>query len=358
MLTSGAYGYMLDYIVGWLLLLSWIAHTWCFFRFFPLRRFRRSGLLVGNSLVLGCLAGIVAIAWESHLRFVAVETDSFGMSLPARRWFLLHTRLNSLGCRDEEWSPSRPAGSRRIAFVGDSFTYGWGIKRADDRLTEMLERKFGQREDGSPAVSIMNVSKPGWDTSAEAAAIEQLLRGYEVDEIVLCYVPNDIEKLLPVTESFNPIVPPQPTFFNLDSSCLLEYLYNRLIVPRLPVVRDYGDWLADGFDDEQVWRQHQQQLTGIVRLCRDRGVALRAVILPFLRSRGVKYQADRVHGMLRQFFATHEVPVADLLDVVQERDVSQLVVNRGDAHPNEKAHALFAARIWESFYATPDELTR
>ena len=75
---------------------------------------------MGNALVFCCMTGMVALAAESYLRFIAVETDPFGLSLPARRWFVLHTKLNSLGFRDNEWSPDKPPGVRRIAFIGHS----------------------------------------------------------------------------------------------------------------------------------------------------------------------------------------------------------------------------------------------
>ena len=91
------------------------------------------------------MLGVIAMAAETYLRFVAVYTDSFGVSLPARRWFALYTNLNSLGCRDKEWSVARSSGVRRIAFVGDSFTYGWGIERVEDRFVDLIQAEFDRR---------------------------------------------------------------------------------------------------------------------------------------------------------------------------------------------------------------------
>ncbi len=76
MLTSGAYGYISDYLVWWLILVSIFIHTWCFFKLFPWRQRRRLGLVVGNFFVFLCLVGVAATAFESYLRFVSVETDT------------------------------------------------------------------------------------------------------------------------------------------------------------------------------------------------------------------------------------------------------------------------------------------
>ena len=195
MLAGGAFGYVSDYLIWWVLLISLLVHTWCFFKFFPRKKHRHVGLLAGNALIFLCILGVAAIIGESYLRFVHVGTDSFGMSLPARRWFALYTKLNSLGCRDVEWTVDKPKHVRRIAFVGDSFIYGWGIERLEDRFTDRVQAMFHRESPGT--VEVMNVAKPGWGTRGQMAPIGDMIDRFDVDEIVLCYVLNDIEKLLP-----------------------------------------------------------------------------------------------------------------------------------------------------------------
>ena len=348
--AAGLFGYPADYLLWWGLYLSLLLHTWCFFKLFPRQSYRKSSLVLGNVLVFLCLLGGVGIVGESYLRFMAVETDAFGASLPARRWFALNTKLNTQGYRDREWTAGKGPGVRRIAFVGDSMTYGWGIDRVKDRFTDRLQVMFDQRSPGK--IEVMNVSKPGWDTGSELKPIQELIEQYDVDEIVLCYVPNDIEGLIPVTDDFNPTRPPDWWLLNLDSSCLLDYLYRRIYLPRVPTVRGYHDWLAEGHADTDIRLQHQQQLDAIARHCKDQGVRYRVVLLPYIRTSGEKFQPAPLHDKLRRFFEANRVPVVDLLPVISQIPTSELVVNTNDAHPNEKAHALFAEAIWDSFYAS------
>lgn len=348
MLTGNAFGYLADYLVWWLAYLSILVHTWCFFRFFPRRQYRKAGLALGNLLVFVCLLGAVSLVAESYLRFISVETDAFGMSLPARRWFAIHTRLNSLGCRDGEWVSEKPAGVKRIAFVGDSFTYGWGIERVEDRFPDRIQTWLEQRSPGS--VEVMNVAKSGWDTGAQLRPIQDMIRLYGVDEVVLCYVPNDIEKLLPRTPAFDPIRPPEPVLVNLSSSCLVDHLYRRIWLPRVPTVRRYHDWLAEGFADTDLWRRHQEQLGAIIHHCREMSVTLRAVLLPYIRTSGSRFQPKQIHDTLRGFFEQNDVEVVDLLSVILNEEAADLVVNRQDTHPNERANELFAETIWQKFY--------
>jgi len=349
MLMSGAYGYLSDYVLFWLLLISLFIHTWFFFKLFPREHYRKSGIVLGNVLVCFCMLGVVALAVETHIRFTVIETDSFGVSLPARRWFALNTKLNSLGCRDEEWSLDKHEGVRRIAFVGDSFTYGWGIERVEDRFTDIIQARFDERAHG--AVEVFNVAKAGWGTADELQPILDLITRYGVDEIVLCYVPNDIEKLIPTTESFDPTMPPDSVFFNLDTSCLLDWLYRRLYLPRLPTVRGYHDWLAEGYASEDVWRTHQQQLYDIKRTCDEHRTTLHVALFPFVRTSGEKFQSDTLHALLGRFFQTNGIEYVDLLPTIQGMPAIDLVVNTADAHPNERAHRLFADALWKALYA-------
>ncbi len=348
MLTSGAFGYLLDYVIWWLVFASLLIHTWCFFRYFPRTRYKRLGLVLGNLLVFLCLLGVAALAGESYFRFASVETDSFGVSLPARRWFVLYTDLNSEGFRDREWARVKSPGVRRIAFVGDSFTYGWGIERPEDRFPDRIQSAFDRRARGS--VEVMNLAKPGWNTGEQFAAIREGKPRYDIDEVVLCYVANDLEDLLPTSDAFNPTRPPEPKFFNIDSSCLLDYLYRRILVPRAPSVREYFPCLQNGYRDRALWRRQSERLRSIVDFCAQRGVTFRVVLLPLLKVPDQQFRQEEVHALLRDFFASHAVPVVDLLPVVSGT-TEDLVVNARDSHPNERAHQLFAEHIWSAFYA-------
>jgi len=349
MLAMGVFGYIGDYVLWWVLFVSLVVNAWCFFRFFPRAKHRKSGLVLGNVLIFLCMLGVAGLIGESYYRFLCVETDSFGFSLPAQRWFALHTRLNSARCRDREWSAGDRQDVRRVAFVGDSFTYGWGIERVEDRFSDRIQALFDRQASGT--VEVMNVAKPGWSTGQEIQPIHDIIGGYGVDEIVLCYVANDIEELLPRTGEFDPIVPPQPDWFNPDSSCLLYHLHLRIVVPRVDTVAGYHDWLADGFADPSVWRAHQDELRQIITMCRQNGVTLRVALLPFIRSRGDAFRSEEIHARVRAFFTGEGIDVVDLLPTLGAIEAADLVVNGADAHPNELANQLMSDAIWKAFYA-------
>jgi len=348
MWASGYYGYLSDYLLLWAIWVSLVAHAWCFFRLFPRHKRHKLSLVVGNALVACCLAGFAGMIAESYLRFVSTATDAYGATLTCRRWHVAYAPTNSLGHRDLEWSEAKPLGVKRVAFVGDSFTYGWGINRPEDRFSNLIQTRFEAVDPGS--VEVMNVAWRGWDARAQVAGIERMIREYGADEVVLCYVPNDIEGVLPTRPDFDPKKPPQSTWLRTDCSFLLDYLYYRVYAPRVAQVAGYCDWLAEGFLNESTWKEHQADLGRIIALCREHQVPLRVALLPFLQTTGTKFQAGGIHAMLTEFFRRNEVPVVDLRPCIQGYMPKDLAVNAHDYHPNELANRLFADCIWKAFF--------
>jgi lysophospholipase L1-like esterase len=348
MWATGDFGYLSDYLLFWVAVLSLGIHTWCFFHLFP-RTWAKMRLVIGNVLVFTCLLAVVALGAESYLRFVSTGTDAYGATLTCKRWHKVYAPTNSLGHRDKEWSEAKPPGVRRIAFVGDSYTYGWGINDPADRFTDILQRRFDARE-GPGKVEVMNVAWRGWDTAAQVRELKRLIPTYGIDEVVLCYVPNDIETVLPVTEGFDPKRPPQTVYLRTDQSFLLDYLYYRLFAPRSQGAAPYLDWIAEGYSSETTWRAQEARLGEIIQVCREHGVRLGVVLLPFLRTSGTRYDAERIHGVVRRFFESNGVAVIDLRGAVSGQDPRRLAVNAHDYHPNETAQRRFADAIEAGLY--------
>lgn len=355
MWSTGFYGYLSDYLWWWVTLASLILHTWCFFRLVRADRHPRVRLVAGNVLVGLCMLTTVGLAVETYLRFLCVETDSFGVTLTSKRWFAAYSKLNSLEHRDKEWTESKPEGVRRIAFVGDSFTYGWGIRDVEDRFSNMIQRRFdAERQE---AVEVMNVAGGGWDTKDHAQAVLDMIETYDIDEVVLCYLPNDIEQLLPTTEDFDPIHPPQSSYINTESSFLLDYMYHRIYARWVPSVRDYFGWLADGYGDAATWHQQELRFATMIGICKQNDVTFRVALLPLIRVSGDKYDPKRIQGQLLAFFELNDIPVVDLLPAIAEYETSDLIVGSHDHHPNELANRLFADAIWRAFYETRPDTT-
>ncbi|GIK15286.1 MAG: hypothetical protein BroJett003_02500 [Planctomycetota bacterium] len=350
-LTSGRYGYLADYLVWTVLLLSVTANAVLFLRFARRNQQSRRRLIVGNLLVLASLLSAVAWIGETYFRFIRISTDSFGVTLPAQRWFQRYVVLNSWGCRDREWLPTPPANVRRVLVLGDSFAWGWGVERVEDRVGERLA--VGLRQVWRAPVECMTLAQPGWDTGDQLEPLRAALDAFRVDEVILIHVPNDIERLLPVRRDFDPKRPPRCTWFNTDASAFFEHLYYHVYLPRVPTVSGFHDWLADGYADPGTWTAQQERLRALVETCRAKQIPFRVALFPFLRTGGRRFDGERIARIHAAFFESIGVPVVDLRPALGTRPAGELIVSTRDAHPNAEAHAIAADALLDAFYARP-----
>lgn len=97
-------------------------------------------------------------------------------------------KINSYGFRDRNYRPEKKEGIQRIIVLGDSITFGTGMK-LDDIYTERLEELFSRN---GMRVEVLNLSLPGYDTLAEVNMLEKIGILFRPDMVILGYCINDI----------------------------------------------------------------------------------------------------------------------------------------------------------------------
>ena len=150
-------------------------------------------VLLGNALVLLGMLAVVGCAGELYYRFIFDSTDSFGLTRVSTRWLERHFQENGAGVRDDiEYPMPKLDSRRRISFLGDSFTAGYGIANVDDRFANRIRHQ--RSEDWEVHVLAIN----GLDTGGELESLKLFVEnGYELDVLVLVYVLNDISDIVP-----------------------------------------------------------------------------------------------------------------------------------------------------------------
>ncbi len=99
--------------------------------------------------------------------------------------------VNRDGLRDVEHAVARTAGVPRVACLGDSVTFGYGLPREmayPARLAALLAGRGGRSE-------VMNVSLPGWSTRQQRIAYHRIVRPYQPDVVLLGFCLNDVAEL-------------------------------------------------------------------------------------------------------------------------------------------------------------------
>jgi len=98
-------------------------------------------------------------------------------------------RINALGFRGDEVERSKPSGRFRIVVMGDSITFGNGV-RDEETYSSQLAQKL--HEAGFRRAEVINAGIPGYDTWQEALLLEEVVLPLDPDLVVLGFYENDV----------------------------------------------------------------------------------------------------------------------------------------------------------------------
>ena len=307
----------------------------------PATAARWTSLLIGNGLILAFLLSLLLLGFETYYRFGCDRTDAMGNTLVSLAWTRRHVQLNSSGFRDNlDYAMPLVPGKPRITVVGDSFTYGYGLRNVDDRFANRIRHLH-------PEWEIHVVAKPGLDTSTEVDALHVLTvsNGYRLDWVVLVYQINDIGEVMPGwVEGYKKMMAdPFRQSWLCENSYFVNLFYHRWQLSQNAYMRKYFDEVEAAYRGP-LWETEKLGLLALNNLTKLRGGRLLVVTFPYMDAM-LRFQP--VHEQLDRYWRERGVPHLDLLPVFTNQSPAKLVVNAHDAHPNEFAHELAAKAIDE-----------
>lgn len=99
--------------------------------------------------------------------------------------------INSLGVRgDESMTLAKPAGTRRVVMLGDSFVLGYTVDR-HDHFVDLLGEALHAGEPERP-VEVVNGGTEGWSTDQELLWLRREGFAFQPDVVVACFYQNDV----------------------------------------------------------------------------------------------------------------------------------------------------------------------
>ncbi|MEJ7593183.1 MAG: SGNH/GDSL hydrolase family protein [Planctomycetaceae bacterium] len=166
--------------------------------------FRRRWMFRAVSFVIAMMAALLLA--EVALRLFVADTrspyiyDQFtGTRLRPGHRFVFQSEgfssnvINSRGLRDREHFLEKPAGTLRIAILGDSFSEAFQVSQ-DKTFWSVLERELqAMPEHRDQTVEVINFGVSGFGTIQEWQMLEHYVRDYSPDLVLLAFLPgNDV----------------------------------------------------------------------------------------------------------------------------------------------------------------------
>jgi len=282
---------------------------------------------------------VKASIYPSNPRGYFTDVDS---SLGDVRCLIEH-RNNIHGFRGMDYPMEKPPNTRRIIFLGDSYTYGQGV-RLEHIWPELVCQALSA--EGTPTLAI-NTAVNGHATEAQVETFVTLGLNFEPDFVILEYNLNDAGT--------------DAEFFRLLDGARAEYQSGWLNHSRflglatwvLKRQRDSTRYLRmtqESYEPpgSEGWNLAQESLLRLRDECRSRNLPLLVTIWPFLYRLSGDYPFNEAHATIENFCESSEIPVLDLLPSFTGRNEEDLWVHFSDQHPNEIANAIAAEALLDS----------
>ena len=296
----------------------------------------------------GLLAALLLI--EVTLRLIpSSAAKSISDDRPA--YYYLPTNAESF--RDRRYSFEKPAGTFRVAVIGDSFSFGPDLQ-FDDTFAKRIERMFRLNSESSK-VEVLNFGTPGAGTAAEVELTNKAL-AFHPDLILLQITLNDPQERPIQDESaevragFGPYKPTSGLVRFLDHSKLFHLVASLLHNTRS--VSAYISYHKNLFNDERLFTAFAGNVAKIKNIVQNSGAKFSVCLMPlFDFPFDGAYPFSDIHQKLRTFFEQQDVPMLDLLDSFSQIDNKRLQTRPGeDSHPNELAHRIVAESLYRFFF--------
>jgi lysophospholipase L1-like esterase len=239
----------------------------------------------------------------------------------------VRVRTNSQGFRDDEVPVAR-GDARRLIFLGDSLTLGWGVEKQ-----QTFEHRLEQQLSREQPTEVINLGVGNYNTTQEVHLFLAKGLRYRPDQVVLFYFINDAEP-----------VPQRSRFPGLGRTRVVTFFWSRIkaLISQLSDAPGYREFYASLYrEGSPGWARSRESLTLLRDVAREEGFDLRVVLLPELHELD-PYAFEREHALVADFVRGLGVPVLDLAPAFRGQDPQSLWVSRDDAHPNARAHGLIA----------------
>lgn len=312
-------------------------------------------------IILGLFAILVFL--EVYLRIfssnIALSPGTY-ISHPRRRYALKPYfkgktydqayKINSCGFRDYEYPQLRMPDTIRILAVGDSCTFGTGL-RLEDTYPKQLEKALNDfLKNKSMRAEVINTGVPSYNTVYEYYFIEEVGVKYSPDIIIIGYVYNDSILNYPLTSSKYKFLNNIKDFlrqlysyeFIVDKIYDLSYAVKGLASNDPAVRRENIEYLySDGYAG---WQKNKEAFIKIRELAARKGIKVIYLIYPKIEKLD-DYPYGFYHQKVKEALSKEQY-VLDLFPYFQDKIDRELWVNNFDSHPNRKANTLISDAIF------------
>jgi hypothetical protein len=255
-------------------------------------------------------------------------------------------RTNARGLRGPAIAENAAPGVARIAFVGDSTTFGWGVAEKETFARQVIEElvKAGRKVDG------FNLGVGNYNTLQELTLFREVGAALKPDIVALSYFINDAEPIPKYTDT---------GWLSEHSAAWVVGGYRvDSLFRQFGEAPDWKRYYRDLYEPKAAgWMQTQKALADFATVTRGLGAELVVFHIPELRELK-PYPFSDITAKVQAVVEKAGVPFVDLLPTVENLEPASLWVTVPDPHPNGRAATAFTKAMVSRILPMLDELCR
>ena len=287
---------------------------------------------------------ICLVLIEEVLIFNSSESeDNYGLTKEFQEKYV---RYNKHGYRDYEYSLKKPEGVFRVLILGDSQTFGSGIKNLEETWVKKLEAKL-QNERRNESIEVLSISGPGWNSDTHLYELFKNGFKFNPDLVILAYYHNDIPFPISVNcnSSERKVVTSINIFQSYKLSSFIDFRINRLL-EKFGDKPSYPDCLNQVYDSIG-WQMNKFYLDIMGLALSVQKIHFMITVIPLIHKLDNSYPLLGPHEKLKEFAQQRNLEFLDFYEEgFKNLDANNLKISKTDHHLNHNAGDIVASTLF------------
>lgn len=248
--------------------------------------------------------------------------------------------VNSLGLRGPVPPQEKPAGTRRILYVGDSTAFGFGVP--DDEAFWSLATREVAAQHPDRVFEPLVAAAPGYSSYQSRILVDRLLP-FAPDWVVFYVGAHNDERRRSYYEDAE--IPARAARRKAAWHQLRTLQAGEFLIDR------FGNWISKKAHRPTMFRrvppdEFEANMTAMIAAVRATGARPLILVPPLADSLVERYPGTPIyHEILRRVAAEQDVPSVELQPIFAEQDQTEVYRTGDDVHPSPLGQRLIARAI-------------
>lgn len=253
--------------------------------------------------------------------------------------------INNAGHRGADIIKEKKAGEYRIAIIGDSVTYGYGVD-IQHTFPALLQQKLDHLATPRKKYTVLNFGVSGYGTVSELELYKTKIADYKPDLVLLQYTLNDPMPTELVVQTVSESRAASKYLAWIVSKSHFAGWFIKTFNQATRSLRAKNNY-ASFYGNEALWKKQQDAIAQFRELTNTNNSRFSVVIFPLLLPYD-DYSMQKFHDMITGVLETQGIHYLDLLHVYSEADYKSLKLNDDDnTHPSPLGHQMAAEAIYQ-----------